>query len=264
MRQRDDIEARIEALDVSLFDAIETQSLDGDRRAWLAVQRSLRRQPRGYAYLEIGSHLGGSIQQHLVDPLCRSIASIDKRPPEQPDDRGIVCSYEGNSSARMLENLRRVAPEQTGKVTCFDADACDVDPRDLPEAPDFCFIDGEHTHAAVLSDFGFCLRVCAPDAAICLHDDTVVHRAIGATLLDLRRRRVPFVARKLSGETFGVFLRDCPAAGDPYLSGNSQDGTWWLRARRLREWSPRWLRPAGRRVAQWLGRSRHGHVPDAG
>ena len=52
-----DIATRIESLDVNLFTAISSQSNDGDRRAWLAVQRSLRLQSK-YVYLEIGSHLG--------------------------------------------------------------------------------------------------------------------------------------------------------------------------------------------------------------
>ncbi len=82
-----DIAVRIESLDVSLFDAVPSQSTIGDRQAWLAVQRSLRQQSE-YVYLEIGSHLGGSIQQHLVDPRCRKIVSIDRRPLSQPDDRG--------------------------------------------------------------------------------------------------------------------------------------------------------------------------------
>ena len=81
-----DFSERLASLDVGLFHAIFTQSSDRDRRSWLAVQRSVRR-PAGYVYLEVGSHLGGSIQQHLLDPWCRQIISIDKRPLSQHDDR---------------------------------------------------------------------------------------------------------------------------------------------------------------------------------
>jgi hypothetical protein len=115
---RDDFTPRLEALDVSLFDSVPTQSSDADRQSWLAVQRSVR-VPSGYTYLEIGSHLGGSVQQHLVDPLCRQIISIDKRPASQPDDRGKIFHYKDNSSSRMMDNLRRVAADQIGKVTCY-------------------------------------------------------------------------------------------------------------------------------------------------
>src|SRR4051794_16482548 len=95
-------EGRLERLDLSLFEAIPSESYPGDRRSWLALQHAVRRAPAGYTYLEIGSHLGGSLQQHLVDPRCRRIFSIDKRPLVQPDDRGVVWHYDGNSTARML------------------------------------------------------------------------------------------------------------------------------------------------------------------
>ncbi len=251
-----DIANRIESLDVSLFDAVASQSVDGDRRAWLAVQRSIRQRSE-YVYLEIGSHLGGSIQQHLVDPRCRTIISIDKRPLSQPDDRGRQYVYEGNSSERMLENLRRLSPNQLDKITCFDADARDIDSSCIPAA-DFCFIDGEHTYYAVLSDFAFCLGVCAPNAAICFHDDIVIARALWDIVADLRRKGIPFTARKLTGLTFAIFLRDCPAIQDPYVSTHSQSTRRWLLRKRLRSWAAATpLRPAYRWVSRWF-RGRQG------
>lgn len=245
-----DFASKLDALDLSLFDAVASQSTDGDRRSWLAVQRAIRR-PSGYTYLEIGSHLGGSIQQHLVDPYCRRIVSIDRRPLSQPDDRGFVARYEENSTARMLDNLRRVSPEVVGKIVCFDLDARDVDPARIPEPADFCFIDGEHTHASVLSDFEFCLKVSSPNAAICFHDALVLYRSIAEVMSSLRARGVPFHARKLGGSTFGLFLRECRALDDPYLT-LSQDGSRWIRGRRIRGWLPREMRPAARWVARRL------------
>ncbi len=42
-----DFESRIGALDLSLFAAIDSQSDDGDRRSWLALQRlALSSDPR--------------------------------------------------------------------------------------------------------------------------------------------------------------------------------------------------------------------------
>jgi hypothetical protein len=243
---------RIDALDVTLFDAVDTQSSEGDRLSWLAVQRAVRAKG-GYTYLEIGSHLGGSIQQHLVDPRCLRIVSIDRRPLHHPDDRGPDNVYEGNSTARMLDNLRRVAPGRLERIECFDADASDIDPAAIAAPPDFCFIDGEHTRAAVVSDFAFCLRVCGPDAAICFHDDQVIAPAILRIVSDLKARGVPFVARKLPGVTFGIFLRDCPAARDPFVVERSHEGVRWLRRQRFRPWMPAWLRPLARRMAGLLG-----------
>jgi len=242
---------RLRALDLSLFVGIASQSQDGDRRSWLAVQRSVRR-PSGYIYLEIGSHLGGSIQQHLLDPWCQQIISIDKRPLSQPDDRGKPSYYEGNSTARMMENLRQVAPDQLSKVTCYDSDTKDIPPGSVPWAPDFCFIDGEHTHAAVLAHFDFCLSVCAPNAAICFHDDHVTFRALEAIVSSLRHRGIQFTARKLEESTFGIFLRDCVAPDDPHIRHCSQDGARWFRGRRLRTLVPTSLQPFARFVFRWL------------
>ena len=73
-------EDRIRRLDLSLFEQIESESSERDQLSWLAIQRIIRTRVKGYTYLEIGSHLGGSIQQHFLDPACRSIYSIDPRP----------------------------------------------------------------------------------------------------------------------------------------------------------------------------------------
>jgi len=242
-----DFSQRLDALDLSLFDAVTTQSTDDDRRAWLAVQRAVRN-PSGYVYLEIGSHLGGSIQQHIVDPWCRAIVSIDKRPETLPDDRGRVVRYQGNSTARMLETLRRVAPDGMGKLRCYDSDASGVDPAAVHERADFCFIDGEHTHAAVLSDFEACLRLSGPNAAICFHDAYVVDRALASILSSLGDRGISFDTRKLGGSTFGIFLVECPARSDARGRGASRSGSGWLRERNLRHRIPKQLIPA----ARWL------------
>jgi hypothetical protein len=246
-----DFTPRLDALDLSLFAGIESQSTDADRRGWLLVQRAVRR-ASGYVYLEVGSHLGGSIQQHIVDPWCRAIISIDKRPQSQPDDRGRTAHYQGNATDRMLDNLRSVAPDSPSKLRCFDADASQVDPATIVERADFCFIDAEHTHAAVLSDFQACLRLCTPDAAIGFHDAFVVHRAIAAILEGLRKDGVSFDARKLGGSTFAIFLRNCPARTDARVRAASRDGASWLRARRLRDRVPQPLIPAARWVKRRL------------
>jgi len=98
---------RIASLDMTLFAAIPTQTSDEDKTALLAVQRAVAVRHGRYSYLEIGSHLGGSIQPHLVDPRCEVVYSIDPRPENQPDDAfdGHVIFYEGNSTGRMLKLL---------------------------------------------------------------------------------------------------------------------------------------------------------------
>ena len=83
----------IENLDITIFDKIPSQTSEIDRRCLLAIQRHIRNNRDFYNYLEIGSHLGGSIQPHLLDHKCKHILSIDPRPTKQADDRcgGAYC-----------------------------------------------------------------------------------------------------------------------------------------------------------------------------
>jgi hypothetical protein len=253
MNTAETFEIRLARLDVSLVSAIPTQSTIEDRLGWLAVQRAIR--GNGYTYLETGSYLGGSIQQHLLDPLCKHIISIDKRPAAQPDERDEVISYTGSSTEIMLNNLRKIDAAATSKVITFESDAADVNPASIPDAPIFCFIDGEHTRAAVMADFEFCLKVCHADAAICLHDARIIHLGIDDILKSLKQRNIPFTARRLGGDTFGIFLRNSPAARDAYIGQNSRNAEQFLRKMRYRsmfkaalpKWvhaSARWLFPA--------------------
>src|SRR5690242_10226939 len=101
--------ARVRDLDIALFDAISSQTGPDDRKSLLAVQSAVADAGDVSTYLETGSHLGGSIQARLVDPRCRTIYSIDKRPLIQPYDRGQNCAIPDNSSARMMINLRALS-----------------------------------------------------------------------------------------------------------------------------------------------------------
>jgi hypothetical protein len=251
-----DFESRIETLDLSLFAAIDSQSDDGDKRSWLALQRLVRRSNASYTYLEIGSFLGGSLQPHVLDPRCRKIFSIDARPAAQPDDRGQWFRYDHSSTDRMLANLRALDPDQISKVVCFDSDARDVDPAQLADRPDLCFIDGEHTESAVLSDFGVCLQVCAPRAIILFHDDWVLYPALARILGSLRAQGRPFTALKLQGSTFAIALGASLIPDDAFLREVAVDGRRFIlrmRARRLLQRSiPSPLRPLARRLRGFL------------
>ena len=217
-----DLADRLDRLDLSLFSHAPSQSTDGDKQSWLAVQRAIRAE--GYSYLEIGSYLGGSIQQHVVDPLCQSIASIDNRPLKAPDSRGSV-EYHNNSTELMLKYLNAINSDGTKKIKTFECNAAKMNVRDLPMRADYCFIDGEHTNSAVASDFAFCLQASAPNAAICLHDARIIHPAIRKILSELGSSGVKFSAGRLAGDTFGIFLGNCKAASDPFIQkylGNSE------------------------------------------
>ena len=104
---------------LTLFYKIPAQLSDGDKRSFLAILRAHGELYGEYKYLEIGSHLGGSIALVLLDQKCRKIYSIDKRPAVQPDDTGKAYHYPKNSTARMMANLRLIDPAADEKVTCF-------------------------------------------------------------------------------------------------------------------------------------------------
>lgn len=242
MQDSDDFEDRISALDCRLFDSVETQSTAKDRRSWLAVQRAVRDARASFVYLEIGSYLGGSLQQYLQDPKCRRIYSIDNR---TRDDR-----HGGNSEPAMLENLRRVAPAEMHKLVCFGTDAASVPDGGIAEPPDICFIDGRHTDEAVLGDFAFCLRVCARDAVVVFHDAGVTRSGIRGCLRLLRRPGRIYVAHKLPGDTFIVALWGSPVGSDPRIrrmavAANGERWLWMAGiSGRVRRRVPAALRPA--------------------
>ena len=229
-----DFEQRIKDLDLSLFGGVFCQSDVDDQMSWLAVQRSIRQMWPRYVYLEIGSHLGGSLQQHLLDPFCLKIISIDKRPEWQPDDRGKPCLYPDNSTARMIENLRAIAPENISKIQCFDCDAKDIDVGEITTPVHICFIDGEHTRSAVLSDFEFCLKVCDKAGVICFHDARVIWPALGAIMASLRRRGYRFEAYKLPGETFAICFGNCPVMHDEFIVKSGMDARQFINMMRMR------------------------------
>lgn len=241
MTQDDSFGARLAAGDLTLFNSVPTQSSNGDRRSWLAVQAAVRQREGGYVFLEIGSHLGGSIQQHIVDPRCRRIFSIDKRPLVQPDDNRGACYYEGNSTERMMQNLRALSPDADSRITTFDADTREMDPAVITEQPDFCFIDGEHTQAAVIADFEFCRKVSKPDAAFCFHDDFIAYPILRTITQKLKAEGVPFYARKLDGTTFAIILRDGPGTNDATIRSLGEDGLGFLERKHRHDLLVGWI-----------------------
>jgi hypothetical protein len=164
-----------------VFDYIESQTSAGDKSSLLAlVEVAAAAGP--FSYLEIGSHLGGSLQPFVVDERCSAIISIDPRPSSQPDERlpeGERFHYDGNSTERMLSLLGDIPGADTSKIRTIEASTEAVDPASIPEHPALCFIDGEHTDLAVLRDAIFCATV-APRSVIAFHDLHVVGRGISA------------------------------------------------------------------------------------
>jgi hypothetical protein len=222
---------RVDGLDLSLFDAIKSQSSPGDRRSLLTVQRATAKSLGTFVYLEIGSHLGGSIQPYVLDERCSKVYSIDPRPSQQPDDRspGFIAYYPDNSSAKMLALLRGIQDGNVGKVECIDKDASEVDVSSIDPAPDILFIDGEHTRSAVLSDWAFCEKVAGAGATILFHDFDIVCPAILDICRDLQRRKKAHIPLKLEDNVFAIFLDSARIHSDPHLASLYQRNKTYLR-----------------------------------
>lgn len=199
-----DQQSAIESGDIGIF-SLPTQTSSEDRRTLLALQNiAASRGP--YHYLEIGSHLGGSLLPHILDVRCRSAISIDTRPEAQPDARGAWYAYEDNSTARMVALIRDSgAPEsEIEKLRTYDSNAA-VAAESWPAASiDLAFIDGEHTVVAVVSDFLAILPSMKSDAIVAFHDADVVFQGLLSIENVLRFLKVEFVSAFLPDGMFAI------------------------------------------------------------
>jgi hypothetical protein len=121
----------------------------------------------------------------LADRRCVRVVSIDPRPTWQPDDRLGTYDYPDNSTDRMLGLLQGVPEADLSKLQTIEAGTESIGPSSIGR-PDFCFIDGEHTHAAALRDARFCRAAGA--RIIAFHDCDVVATAILQFMRESRAR----------------------------------------------------------------------------
>jgi hypothetical protein len=200
----------IEALDTSVF-AIQPGHYS-DRTSFLRVQRLVRTIQPGYAYLEVGSDLGGSLLPHLLDPACRVAVSVDPRPESQPDERGSDFHYAGNSTARMLAELGKHAnAEELGKLVTLNTNAAAIDRTAVATRPHLVLIDAEHTNVAAFSDFLSVLPLVADDSMITFHDANLVGDTIQIIERFLAYMRTPYsmviLPSCVAVFAFGAFLK---------------------------------------------------------
>jgi hypothetical protein len=222
---------RISGLDIVLFSQILSQTTDADKRSLLAVQACTRDCLGEYVYLEIGSYLGGSIQPHLLDSTCKKIYSIDKRPWAQPDERDPRFEYPDNSTERMLTPLRTVNPRRLSKVECLDGDTRSISPSLMQDAPNLCFVDGEHTLTSVVADFDFCSKVCAVGATVVFHDAQIVFRGLRSVVSKLKKAGREFTLHAMSDSAYVVCLDRSlvPAGLAKFTSQAREDDLWSFR-----------------------------------
>jgi hypothetical protein len=167
------------------FDWIPSQTSPEDRAALLSLRDCIKRCFGEYSYLEVGSHLGGSLQPHIGESACRKIYSIDPRPPEQPDQHILgTYKYEGNSTARMIEHLERVPSADLRKLVTFEKCSWEISDGEIPNSVELAFIDGEHTNRAVRQDFEAVSRFLGSRSVLAFHDFFVTPK----TLLRIRHQ----------------------------------------------------------------------------
>lgn len=205
-----EFEEKIENLDIKLFEKIHSQTSNDDKRSILACQKAVRELVGDYTFLEIGSYQGGSLQPFVMDDHCKKIISIDKRPKVSPDERGIDVVYLNNTTAKMLENLKDVFPDGISKIRTIDGDVGEIDPKEVTEKPEICFIDGEHTDEATLRDFHFCYKVMAENGAVLFHDTMIIYNAVLKVVEFLEQNNIKFRAYNLPSVMFIIEIGDFP------------------------------------------------------
>ena len=119
----------------------------------------------------------------MRDPRCRAVISIDARVAVAPDAWGRL-DYEDNSTQRMRELLETLPGVEMDKLFTLDAGTGDVAIAALPARPAYCFVDGEHTHEAVVRDARFCAEAMGGAGVIAFHDYPGVGSAISAFLAE--------------------------------------------------------------------------------
>jgi hypothetical protein len=211
-------EERLESLDVELLGTIHTGLSAEDRRSLLALHLACRRTNHEFRWLEIGSHLGGSLQALVRDPGCTKIDSIDSRPEQIPDERIATIAYPGNSTARMLHLLSDLPDAYMPKVRTHDVGTEQLDPQAF-EPPHVCFIDAEHTDEACARDTEFCRKVLRDEGVIAFHDINVVYQSVAAFVATLGAAGTPHRVAYLPENIFAVELGRGELLSDPAIIG---------------------------------------------
>jgi hypothetical protein len=202
------IAANIEELDVGLFSFLEAQTSDWDRRALLAFHAAAADVCGDFAYLEVGSYLGGSLQAVMRDPRCRHVMSLDPRMTVAPDSRdGGAWTYDDNTTDHMRELLAALPDVDMSKLTTFDTGTDGLTPSELPVRPTYCFVDGEHTPDAVIRDARFCAEAMGGAGVIAFHDYTIVGSGISAFLRE-NWRDITFALAFTASGVFAIEMGD--------------------------------------------------------
>ena len=222
--------SRLDVLDISLLGDIESQTTDDDKRSLLALHAACRRAHGEFRWLEIGSHLGGSLQALVRDPACVRIDSIDPRPEVLADERMEAVLYPDNSTERMLELLGALPGADVEKIYTHEAATPDLKPSEFSR-PHACFIDGEHTDEACAADAQFCQETIRGSGLIVFHDVGLIYRAANAFVDGLSKAGTPHTVAYLPSSVLAVEIGAGVVLDDPAVVGRrlaAADGVLWL------------------------------------
>ena len=236
MDQLDKFSAYIRNLDQVIF-AGTSQTRAGDRRSLLAIQNIVRNAIPHYTYLEVGSHLGGTLVPHLVDPLCRHVFSIDKRPSSQPDERGVMFDYKENTTSRMLEALEPHVPASAFlKLTTCDADVSELNADQIPIKVDLAFIDAEHTNVAVFRDFLSTMNFLAESSVVAFHDANLICDGLQNIEYFLQHQGTKFRSFFLPDVMYAIIIGDFVGMAGQALQRFSVDREKFIHQSRISLW----------------------------
>ena len=117
----------------------------------------------------------------------------------------------------MMDGLRAVEGGDVGKIVTIDGETSGIDPDSVQEKIHLCFIDGEHTDEAVMSDFKFCLYSLRGVGAVMFHDAQIVYNGIQDCLDLLDRDGVGYHAYALPNAVFVIEVGDFPIHSHPRI-----------------------------------------------
>ena len=173
----------LQRLDDRLFGYVPSETSIQDRRSLLALHNVVRDHYGTFSYLEIGSHLGGSLQVALADPRCTTVTSIDSRPEWVQDEQRDPIPYPENTTERMVRYLGFVPGADLSKLHTVEASTEALSPSEF--VAQLCLVDGEHTVDAAGRDAAFCRAAMRNEGVIAFHDRDLVRRAIDAFVAEL-------------------------------------------------------------------------------
>jgi len=193
----------IERLDIDVYLRICTLQSDNDKKSLLAIQKAVREIKGAFAYLEIGSYMGGTLQPFLLDDLCTRVYSIDSWPDYLRDEVSVSRKDPRVSLEGMMSQLTLNYENQLHKLVTLVGTSITIEQDQIAERPTLLFIDGEHTNRACFDDFKFCALVAESNSVIVFHDSDIVFGALAECHTWLKTRGANFHAYNLP-DTIGV------------------------------------------------------------